>query len=181
MAFLQLRIAILSAIFASMNLAAQAKTYVATFTTGGLRPTCGAPGIAGVTRLRFYLYSTKPFQANFHGTWTGRYGFFDGINTLGSLTKQGYSVQGGYPFVIYDTDDAGNITDWYIRTNMPNDTVQTGINYYSFIAYSNYEGDNGADVVVQNDLTGQTYGLNCGLPQSASFSTKQQKRVVPPQ
>ncbi len=150
---------------------AGAKTYLATFTTFRLKPVphSGIPGIPGVKRWTLTLYSSTPFPSGFCCNWTGKYTFSDGVDSLKSLTNQGFTVQNGYPYVNYGTDGSGKITSWYVRTNMPNATANT---YYSWLVYSNFEGQSDAIVVFQTLPNGMTTEEVEGLPATAGFSTK---------
>jgi hypothetical protein len=159
------------AALAALSLPVHAETYLATFTSGRLKPVRGSniPGIPGVKHWTLTLYSSTPFPAYFCCSWTGKYTFSDGVDTLKSLTSEGFTVQAGYPYVNYSTDGSGNITSWYARTNMPNPTTNT---YYSWFVYANFEGDNDAGVVFQALPGGETTEQDEGLPASAVFLTK---------
>ena len=124
----------------AIPLAAQAQTYVATFQSGPLAPNPGFKGIKGATHLTLTLYSKKPFAAGFCCSWTGKYDFSDGKDTLKSLIAKGYTVQNGYPYVDFGTDGNGNITSWYIRMNMPS-SLTGRPNYYGFVGNYNFQGN----------------------------------------
>lgn len=146
--------------------AANATTYVLTITSKTLTHCSGDPGIRGVKKLITTFYSSAPFPSSFQGYYNAPYNFSDGVNTLTSLTNEGYTpTYGEYPILDYtENPRTGKISGWSYEIFMSTETDD----FYQ-AGGDNQSGATGTVTIYEGNAAGTT-GAACGTTAKAAAS-----------